>query len=131
MQLDATEVHDPREAGGVIDDNFFSGPSRRKRKRDRPQPVRTILRRALLIKRLALGAIHESFEHVRPIPNATNRSSRHRQVVLNDLELGQFDVAREIGLVRIGDLDLAAVDRQNFGCLFLGHCRNLLVSLGG
>src|SRR6266576_673425 len=110
MQLDAAEVHDPCETGRVVDDNFFSGASRRKRKGDGPQPLRAILRRTLLIKRWALGAIHEALEHTRPIADAGDSSARDGQIVLNDVELGELYIAREVGLVRIGHPYLASFD---------------------
>ena len=76
VQLDAAEIDDPGEAGGVIDDYFFGCTSRRKRERNGAQPVRRILRRPFLIERRLLGAIDEAFEHVRPIADAGDGSAR-------------------------------------------------------
>jgi len=121
MQLDAAEVDDPGETGSVVDDDFVCGAPRRKRKRNDPQPVRPIVRRPLLIERLALSAVHESLEHVRSIANAANSALGDREVVPDDVELGKLDVAREIELVRIGDPDLAPVNGKNFSRFFLRH----------
>ena len=38
VQFDAAQVHDPREAGGVVDDELLRGTARRERECHRPQP---------------------------------------------------------------------------------------------
>ena len=70
MQLDAAEVHDPGEAGDIIDDDFFRGATRGKGQRDGSQPLGPVVRRALLVERLFLGAIHEALEHERAVAGA-------------------------------------------------------------
>ena len=129
MQLDAAEVDDPRESRRIVDDDFLRRASRRKRERDRAQPVGTLLRRALLIERLALGAVDEALEHDRPIANAVERAVGDREVVLHEVELRELDVSREVRLVRIRDPDLATVDRQDLSGFFLGHLRKKIASL--
>ena len=121
MQLDASQVHDPRETGGIVHDDFFGGSPRRKRERDRSQPRRPAFRRALLIERLALGAIHEALEHERPIADPGDRARRDREVILHDVELRELDAAREVRLVRIRDPNLAPFDREHLGRFFLRH----------
>ena len=79
MQLDAAEVDDPGEAGGVVDDHLLGGAPRRKRQRHGAQPVRPLRRGALLIEGLALGAVDEALEHDRAIADAGERARRHRQ----------------------------------------------------
>ena len=54
-----------------------------------------VVRRALLIERRRLGAIDESFEHDGTIPNSGKRAWRDRQVVLNEIEFGQFCLAEK------------------------------------
>ena len=59
------------------------------------------LRRALLVERLALGAVDEALQHKRAIADSGERSGRYRQVVAHDIELRELHLAREVGLVRI------------------------------
>src|SRR5258708_6647413 len=101
MQLDAAEVYDPSKTGSVVDYDFFGRAPRWKGKCDGPKPLRSILRRALLIERLLLGAVNESLEHVRPISYAGDGPARDGQVILDDVELRKLDVAREVRLGRI------------------------------
>ena len=90
MQLDAAEVDDPREPRGVVDDDLLRRAARGKRQRDRAQPVGPLVRRALLVERLALGAVDESLEHDRPIADAGDRARRDGQVVVHELELREL-----------------------------------------
>ena len=90
VQLDAAEVDDPREAGRVVDDDLLGGAARRKRQRHGAQPGGPVLGRALLIERLALGAVDEALEHDGPVADAGDRAVRDRQVVADDVELRQL-----------------------------------------
>ena len=69
MQLDAAQIDDPRQPRRIIDHNFFRRAAGRKGQRHRSQPVRALGRRALLIKRLAFGAIDKALENDGTIPN--------------------------------------------------------------
>ena len=80
MQLDAAEVDDPGEPRRVVDHDLLGRAPGRKRERHRAQPVGPLLRRALLVERLALGAVDEALEHdragrgcPRSAPSATAR----------------------------------------------------------
>ena len=121
MQLDAAEIDDPGEAGGIVDDHLLGGAPRRKGERDGAQPVRPLAGRALLVERLALGAVDEALQDDRAIADAGQRARRDREVVAHEVELGELHLAREIGLVRVRDADLATVDREHRGFRFLGH----------
>ena len=121
MQLDAAEVDDPGEAGRVVDHDLLGGAPGRKGERHRPQPLRPLLGRALLVERLALGAVDEALQHDRPIADAAQRAGRHREVVADEVELRELRLPREIGLVRVGDPDLAPVDREHRRFRCLGH----------
>ena len=121
MQLDAAEVDDPREPRRVVDDDFFRCAARRKRQRDGAQPRGPLGGRALLIERLAFGAVDEALEHDRTIADAGESARRDRQVVAHEVELRELRLLGEIRLVGVGDTDLASVDRQNLGCVFLHH----------
>ena len=90
VQLDAAEVDDPGEARRVVDDDLLGGAARRERQRHGAQPVRPLLGRALLVERLALGAVDEALEHDRPIADAGERARRDRQVVADEVELESF-----------------------------------------
>ena len=68
-----------------------------------------------------LGAVDEALEHVRPVSYASDCTLGDRQVILDDVELGEFDAAREVGLFRIRDPDVVPVDRENLSRLFPGH----------
>ena len=61
VQFDAAKVHDPGKPSCIIDYDFFSRSAGRERQSDRTQPGWPLLWRALLIKRLRLGAVDETF----------------------------------------------------------------------
>ena len=119
MQLDAAEVHDPREARGVVDDDLSAVRPDGNDSVTVRSHVGPLVRRALLIERLAFGAVDEALEHDRPIADAGDSATGDRQVILDDVELGELDVAREVRLVRIADADLAPVDRERTSASFL------------
>ena len=121
MQLDAAEVDNPRQPRRVVDHDLLGRAPRRKRQRHRAQPRRPLVGRALLVERLALGAVDEALEHDRPIADAAERAVRDRQVVANQVQLGELRLLRKIGLAGMGDADLAPAHVQDLGILFLGH----------
>src|SRR5688572_302489 len=110
MQLDASQVHHPRQTRRAIDDDLLRGAAGGKRERHRLQPRRPAFRRALLVEWLALGAVYEAFEHEGSIPDAGDRARRDGEVILNQLELRELHLSREVRLVRIGDPDLVTLD---------------------
>lgn len=120
MKLDATEIDDPDKSRRIVYNNFISRASRRKRQRNGAQPLRMILRRALLVEDLTLGAVDETLQHDGSIANARKRARCDRQIILNELEFGELRVEREVRLVRIRNANLAPVDRQYF-FFSLGH----------
>src|SRR5436309_14967638 len=60
MELDAAQVHDPREPRRVIDDDFLRFAARWEGQRNGSQPRGPLGGRAFLIKRLAFGAVDEA-----------------------------------------------------------------------
>ena len=90
MQLDTAQVDDPGEARGIVDDQFFGGTAGGKRERYGPQPGGPLSGRALLIKSLALGAIHEALEHDRAILNSGQSSRRDRQIITSRDRASRF-----------------------------------------
>ena len=101
MQLDASQIDDPCQPRGIIDDDFFRSAARRERERDRSQPRGALRWRALLIKRLAFGAVDESLEDERTIADSGERARRDRQVVADEIEFRELGLLREVQLVRI------------------------------
>ena len=81
--------------------------------------------RALLIKRLALGAVHEALEHDRTILDSGQSARRDRQVVAHEVEFRDFRLLRKIQLVGVRDTDLAPVDREHLGGFFFLHKNRL------
>ena len=124
MQLDAAEVDDPGEAGGIVDDHFFSGAAGGKREGHSSQPRRALVRRALLVERLAFGAIDEAFQHDRAVADAGQRARRDGQKVADEIELRELCFAREVGLLRVRDAHLASFDGDQLDIIVLAHgCR--------
>ena len=78
VQLNATEVHDPREPGGIVNDNLLRFAAGRKEQRRGAQPLRSIRRCALLIKRLSFSTIDKALENDWTIANAGERARRDR-----------------------------------------------------
>jgi len=125
MELDAPEVHDPREPRGVVDDDLLGGSPRREAERHRAQPLGSIVRRALLIERLAVGAVDEPLEHDGPIANTEQGTRRDREVIADEIELRDLRLAVKYSLLRVRDLDLAALDREDLRRFFLCHDESL------
>ena len=121
MKLDASEVHDPCEPCRVVDHDLLRRAAGGEGERRRPQPGGALLGGALLVEDLPFRAVDEALEHDGTVPNAAERSGRYRQVVADDVELRQLRLLREIGLARVGDAHLPAVDREDLRCLFRRH----------
>ena len=100
MQLDAAQIDDPGEPRRIVDDHLFGGAARRERQRHRSQPRRPLGGRALLIKGLALGAVHEALEHDGTISDSGQSAGRDRKVVTHQVEFRDFGLLRKIQLVR-------------------------------
>ena len=121
MQLDATEIDDPRKPRRVIDNDFFRSASRRERERYRSQPRGTLRWCALLIEGLTFGAIDVSLKDKRTVPDSGERARRDRQIVTDQVDFRELCLLREIQLARISNTDLASVDRKQLASVFLSH----------
>ncbi len=110
MELDAAEIDDPGEAGGIVDHHLLGGAARGERERHRAQPVGPLRRRPLLVEDLALGAVDEALQHHRTVTDAGDGAGRHREVVVDDVALGEMHVPREIRLLRMRDPHRPTVD---------------------
>ena len=125
MKLDAAEVDDPGEAGGVIDDELFGGATGGKGKGDGAEEGGECLwvGGALLVEGLGLrgleaGAVDEALENDGAVLNSLKRAGRDGEVVADEVELGEFYVAGEVELGGVGDADFVPVDGEEFGVGF-------------
>ena len=107
IQIDAAEVHDPEELGGVAHHDLLRRPSRRKFELHRLDPVGMLLRRALLKKRLGIGPVHVSLENDGTSGDSAQRAVGDGEVVLRQVEL-RVARLRKKDFVGIGDRDFAA-----------------------
>src|SRR5690242_17079082 len=111
VEVDAAQVRHPGQGRRVAGDHLLGGAPGREAEQHRLDPVRALVRGALLEERLALGAVHEPLEHIWPPGRTAQRAVGHGQVVPDQVELGVPGV-REIHLARVRDLDGRAPDVQ-------------------
>ena len=69
-------------------------------KRDRSQPRGPVARARASDRTPRLGAVDETLEHERTIPDSGQSARRDRQVVANEVEFRELGLLREIRLVR-------------------------------
>src|SRR6266536_270626 len=112
VEVDAPQVHDPRELRRVAHDDLVRGPPRGERELHRLDPRRPGLRGPLLEEELALGAVDVALHRHRPPVDASQRAVGHRHVVTDQVEL-RVARLREEHLVRIGDGHLDAVELED------------------
>src|SRR5207253_558485 len=120
IQVDAAEVDDPCQTGCVGTDDLVSGATTGELDRRCLDPGWTRGRRALLVERLALGAIRESLQVHRALGYAAQRGLGDAQVVVHQIELGLPETRKE-HLVGIGDGDLDAVELEYDVCAHAKH----------
>src|SRR4051812_9745183 len=112
MQLDTTQVHDPKQTCNVIDHQFLGGLARWERERYAADPLRARFRRALLVKRCGFCAIDEALEHDWAPGDATQGALRDARVVLDQLQLRELQLLGEVELLRVRDAQFATRDRE-------------------
>jgi hypothetical protein len=112
VEVDAGQVDDPRQRGGVIDDHLVGGAPGREGELYRSDVWRQVLGRALLEERLTIGALDEALERHGPIADAHQRAVRDAHVVLDELELRDPGL-REEDLRWVGDRDLVPVEVED------------------
>ena len=97
MELDAAEVDDPGQAGGVVDDELFGGAAGGEGERDGAEPVGQV-RRARASDRRArlLGAVDEALEDDGAVANAVQRAGGDGEEVADEVELGELHFAGEV-----------------------------------
>jgi hypothetical protein len=119
IEVDAAQVHRPDEAGGVVDHRLGRRGARGVAKFGHIDPVRALRRGALLEYGLAPDALDEPLEDHRPVRHATQCAPGHRQVVVDQIPLGDGGSLRGRGkhrLVRMGDGHAVAGHLK--GCAF-------------
>jgi hypothetical protein len=121
MQLNAAQVHNPCQPGGIIDDQFLCCAPRWEGKRDGSEERRMIGRRTLLIKGLGFRSIDEPLQHNRPVSNAIQRARSYRQVVADKINLRELYISREIELVGMGHGHFVAIHGNDFGLVCIFH----------
>ena len=127
MQLDTTEIDDPRQPCIVVDHDFFRGASRWERECDSSEPRRALRRCAFLVECLAVGAVDVSLEDDRTVADSSERAGRDRQVVADQVKFRELDLFREVQLAWIADADLVSVDREQLGGIFFRHNPSLQI----
>ena len=109
VEVEAAEVRDPGQRRRIAQHDLLSGPAGRERERDRVDPLRSLVRGALLEEELARRAVDETLERHRPPASATQRALGDREVVAHEVHLG-VPGSGPVDLVGVGDLDLAPPD---------------------
>src|SRR6476661_4081271 len=111
MHLETGKIRHPRERRRITGNNFFRCSPGRKAQRDDLYPRWPRLRRALLIKVLAVNAIGITDEHVGPSAGTAQGAVGNRKVIADEIEFGVTGLGEE-DLARIGDRDLLPRDGQ-------------------
>ncbi len=115
VELDAAEVDDPSETGGVVEDDLFGGAAGGKGEGDGLEPGRAgfRVRRAFLVEGFAVGAVDEALEDEGTVSDSGDGSGSDGEVVADEVELGELDFAREVEFAGVRDADFAAVDLEH------------------
>jgi len=78
-----------------------------------------------LIERFVFSAVDETLKHHGAIGDAGQSAGGYRQVVTHQFELGDLHLAGEIELIRVGNADLAPLDRKDFESVWRLHKNRL------
>ena len=120
MQLDAAEVRDPGERGGVVEDREDGRVAARERHRHLVDIVRVLRGYALLVEEIRLDAVRESL-HVERAPAEMGEGALGDvEVVLHEVALRQPG-GREEHLVGVRDRDLVTADAHTAGFHAAGY----------
>ena len=87
VEVDAAEVDDPGEPGGLVHDDLVRGAAGREHQGCDAHPVGPVVRRALLEERLLLDAIDEALERHRATADADQRAVGDGDVVAHEVQL--------------------------------------------
>src|SRR5579864_1565810 len=118
IEVDASEIHDPRELRFVANDDLFRRSPGRELELNGFDPVGARRRRSLLEEEVTFYAVHIPFHRHGARGNAADRAVSDGEVVLGQINL-RVARAREEDLVGIRDRDLMSGELENN--LFRGH----------
>ena len=113
VQLEAREVGEPRQRGGVARHDFFGGPAGGEAQRHYLDPRRPGLGCALLVEELARDTVRVADQDVGPAARPAQSAFGDGEVVPHEVELCVFRL-REQHLARIRDRELAAGHHEPF-----------------
>ncbi len=131
VEVDAAEVHDPGERGGIPHHDLFRRVAGGVVQGRGVDPLGPLLGRALLEERLLRDALHEALQHHRPSGGAAQGAVGHAQVVAHEVELREPGLG-EHHLVGVADPHLATVDLEELGVVLGGtHSFTLGASAAG
>ena len=111
VEVDRCQIGRPRDLRDLGHAELVRVPAGRERDARGLDPLGTLLRHALLVDRLALGAVGMPLQLCRPLVQRADDPLGHGDVVLDVVELGRLQLPVE-DLVRIGHLDRPAADLQ-------------------
>ena len=122
VELDGRHLHGPDDVGQLGDAQLVGrAVVARERHPHRLQPRRRPVRHPLLVHLLAGHALGEPVHHARPLAQRVDDPVAHRQVVVDQVELG-LAAGREVHPVGVGDPHVALADldldrgRGRLGC---------------
>ena len=109
MQLDAAEVRDPGERGGVVDDREHRRVPARELHEHLVDVLGMVRGHALLVEEVPVDAVREALHVERPAPEVGECAVRDADVVGDEVALRQ-PALREEELVRVRDRDVVAAE---------------------
>ncbi len=109
VEAEAAEVHRPRDVREVGDHERARRRAVRRADDLGREPVGRVVGHALLEERLALGAVRVALHEHRPAAHRAHHRLRHREVVVDEIELGLAALGEE-HLARAGDAHRVPVD---------------------
>ena len=111
MEVDRREIGGPRDLRELGDAELVGGAARREGDGRGLDPVGPLLRHALLVDRLALGAVRVPLQLRRPLVERPHDALADGEVVVHEVEL-RLAARGEEDLVRIRHLDGARPDLE-------------------
>src|SRR3954451_9538678 len=106
VEVDAAQVDDPGEAGGVVDDDLVGGAPRREREGRDAKPIGPVVGGPLLEEERTTGAVDEALEGHRSPADPDQGAVRDGEVVANQVDLVRARLWEE-ALVRVRERGLA------------------------
>ena len=114
IEVEAAEVHDPRQSRGIPDHRLFGGGAGGVVQGGGVDEGGMVLGDALLEERLLVEALREPLEHHRPAAGPAEGALGDREVIAHEVELGEARLGED-DAVRARDAHLVAVDVEDLG----------------